>query len=110
MSFIINLINLIHFIIVLSVIISPFINNLVFKNYILIFLVYLLFQYITGYEKCGLTELEYIFMGQEYQNGFMYRIINPLIKVPEEYFNKWLIIGHLIYVCILYNQIYHINL
>ena len=106
MSLIINLINLIHFIIVLLVIISPFVDNLFLKKNILIFLVYLLFQYLTGYEKCGLTELEYIFMGQEYQHGFLYRIINPLIKVPETYFDKWLIIFHLIYVFVLYNQLY----
>ena len=105
MSLIINLINLIHFIIVLLVVISLFIDNLFFKKNILIFLVYLLFQYITGYEKCGLTELEYMFMGEEYQHGFIYRIINPLIKVPEAYFDKWLIIIHIIYVFVLYSQL-----
>jgi len=105
MSIIINLINFIHFIIVLLVVISPFINNRVLKNNVLIFLLYLLFQYITGYQKCGLTELEYIFMGQDYQHGFLYRIINPLIKVPESYFDKWLIVIHLIYVFVLYSQL-----
>jgi hypothetical protein len=105
MSHIINLINLIHFIIVLLVIISPFVDNLFFKKNILIFLVFLLFQYITGYEKCGLTELEYMFMGEEYQHGFIYRIVNPLIKVPEAYFDKWLIIIHIIYVITLYTQL-----
>jgi len=103
--FIVNLINLIHFIIVLLVVVSPFVNNIVLKKNVLIFLIYLLFQYITGYEKCGLTEFEYLFMGQDYKHGFLYRIINPLIKVPEDYFNKWLIIVHLIYVFVLYYQL-----
>jgi len=105
MSFIINLINLIHFIIVFLILISPFVNSLFLKKNVLIFLIYLLFQYITGYEKCGLTELEYIFMGQDYQHGFLYRIINPLIKVPENYFDKLLIVIHLIYVFVLYKQL-----
>ena len=46
MSLIINLINLIHFIIVLLVVISPFIDNLFFKKNILIFLVYLLLNLV----------------------------------------------------------------
>ena len=46
-----------------------------------------------------------MFMGEEYQHGFIYRIINPLIKVPEAYFDKWLIIIHIIYVITLYTQL-----
>ena len=101
-----NIIKLIHLIIVLSVISSPFINNLSFKKYIFYFLIYLLFQYLTGYEKCGLTDFEYYIMGEKYQEGFIYRIIKPLISVNENYFNKYLLLIHLIYILILYYQLY----
>jgi hypothetical protein len=67
---------------------------------------YLLFQYLTGYQKCGFTQLEYMIMGQEYEKGFLYRIINPIIKVPEHYFDKWLFVIHILYVFILILQIY----
>jgi len=102
----VNIIKIIHFIIVLIVFIAPFIDNLTLKQNVLVFLLYLLFQYLTGYQKCGLTELEYVVMGKEYEQGFLYRIINPIIKVPENYFNKWLILIHLFYVFILCYQIY----
>ena len=97
----VNIIKFIHLIIVLIVIISPFVNNLFIKRYVLIFLVYLIFQYLSGYERCGFTELEYLLMGEEYQQGFLYRIINPLIKIPENYFDKWLFLFHILYIIIL---------
>jgi len=100
------IIKIIHLIIVIGIAISPFINNLIFKKNILVLLLFLLFQYLSGYERCGLTELEYLVMGEKYKQGFIYRIINPIIKVPEAYFDKWLIIIHVIYTIILYSQIY----
>ena len=103
----VNIIKIIHLIIVLLIISAIFSDNLFLKKHVLIFLVYLLFQYLTGYEKCGLTEFEYLVMNQKYKEGFMYRIINPLIKVPEDYFNKWLFIFHILYIIILFSQIYY---
>jgi hypothetical protein len=100
-----NIINFIHLILVLVIISAPFIDNNIIKKYVFTFLIYLLFQYLSGYEKCGLTELEYLVMGEKYQHGFLYRIINPLIKIPEEYFDKYLFFVHLIYIIILYNQL-----
>lgn len=103
----VNIIKIIHFIIVSIVIIAPFIDNSILKQNVLVFLIYLLFQYLTGYERCGFTELEYLVMGKEYEEGFLYRIINPIIKVPENYFNKWLILFHVFYVFILFCQLYY---
>lgn len=105
----INLIKIIHTLIVLSVCVSPFIDNIILKKFVFVFLLYLLFQYISGYERCGLTELEYLVMGEEYQQGFMYRIINPLIKVPEKYFDKYIFVIHIIYIFILYSQLKNLN-
>jgi hypothetical protein len=102
---IVNIINTVHLIIVLAVISAPFINNYKLKETVFVFLIYLLLQYISGYERCGLTELEYLVMGEKYQEGFMYRLIKPLIKIPECYFDKYVIIIHFIYLYILYNQL-----
>jgi hypothetical protein len=100
------IIRIIHFILVVLIVISPFISNFYLKKNILVFLVYLLFQYLTGYQKCGLTELEYLAMGQKYQEGFLYRLINPWIKIPESYFDKWLFVIHIILIMVLIYQIY----
>jgi hypothetical protein len=100
-------IRIIHFLIICLILISPFINFYKLKEYVFIFLVYLLLQYLTGYEKCGLTELEYIFMGENYKEGFMYRIIKPMITMKEAYFNNYITIIHLVYIIILYYQLYN---
>jgi hypothetical protein len=101
----VNIIKIIHLIIVLAVISAPFINNYKLKETIYVFLIYLLLQYISGYEKCGLTYLEYLIMGEKYKEGFMYRLIKPIIKISESYFDKYIIFVHLIYIYVLHNQL-----
>ena len=105
-----NIIKLIHLILVIFIVIAPFVSNRQIKINMFIILVYLLFQYLTGYNKCGLTELEYYIMGKDYQQGFLYRLICPVIKVSEDYFDKWIFIFHLIYVGILGCQLYSISI
>jgi hypothetical protein len=100
-----NIIKIIHLVLVFFIIIAPFINSLEIKKHVLVFLLYLLFQYLTGYNRCGLTQLEYYVMGEEYQEGFLYRIINPIIKIPEKYFEDFLYLFHVIYVLILIYQL-----
>jgi hypothetical protein len=97
---------IIHLILIIGVIIAPFSKNMDLKRNALIFLLYLLFQYLTGYQKCGLTELEYFFMGKEYESGFLYRLINPLIKIPENYFNYWFYVIHIILIGVLCYQLF----
>jgi hypothetical protein len=101
-----NIINILHLILVIFIIIAPFVDIKEIKTNVLIILIYLLFQYLTGYNKCGLTELEYYVMKEDYQEGFLYRIISPVIKIPEKYFDNWLYVIHIIYVSILIYQLY----
>lgn len=59
-----------------------------------------------GYEKCGLTQLEYWVMGEKYQQGFLYRLINPIIKVREDYFEKGLVYFHIFLIIVFAYQLY----
>lgn len=96
----------VHFLIVIGVIVSVFVPSCVLKDLALIVLIYLMIQYLLGMEKCGLTELEYLILGQDkYQEGFMYRLINPMIRVPENYFNGGLFVLHFIWIGILSYQV-----
>jgi hypothetical protein len=52
-----------------------------------------------------LTDLEYLLLGDKYKSGFMYRLINPMIKIPEDYFNKYLFCFHITWISILYYQL-----
>lgn len=101
----VNIIKLIHLLIVLAVISAPFINNYAFKENVFVFLIYLLLQYISGYERCGLTELEYLIMGEKYQEGFIYRLIKPMITLPEHYFDRYTFGIHIIFLYVLYYQL-----
>jgi hypothetical protein len=103
------IIKILHLALVFFIIISPLVDLYEIKINVLILLIYILFQYLTGYNRCGLTELEYYFMKEDYQQGFLYRIINPLINVSEKYFDYCLYIVHIIYILILIYQIYFYN-
>lgn len=96
-----KLIRVIHIIIIGLLGIAPFVTNRRYKVYALTFLIYLVLQYISGYQRCGLTELEYLIIGEKYGSGFLYRIINPLITLDERYFDNYLHIIHTIYIVVL---------
>ena len=64
---ILNIIKLIHLVIIIIVISSVFIPNYQLKKYSFTFLIFIFFQWITNYGKCGLTELEYILKGEKYK-------------------------------------------
>ena len=106
---IVKIINSLHLLLTLSLILSVFIPNIKYKKTSLIFLLYIFIQYITNYGRCGLTEIEYLFKKDEYQEGFLYRLIKPVITVPEKYFNKYLYLIHIIWIISLGIQIYYIK-
>ena len=108
-----NIIWIIHLLLVVGIIISVFIpisnnpNSLKFrfKLWSFILLIFLLAQYLTGYQRCGLTEFEYLLKKENYKEGFLYRLIKPVITIPETYFDNYLIILHIIWILILGYQL-----
>ena len=101
------IIKLVHLAIVIIIAVSVLIPNCYIKELAITLLVFIFLQYILGYEKCGLTELEYLLLGeQQHKEGFIYRLVKPIIKVPEKYFNNGLLYLHLIWITILIYQIY----
>jgi hypothetical protein len=102
---IITIINFLHIILILFLSFSVFIDNYKMKKASLILLILIFGQYITNHGRCGLTELEYLFLRERYQEGFMYRLIKPVITLPEEYFNKYYYVLHILWICILWLQI-----
>lgn len=107
---IIEIINLLHMILVVSLISSVFINNYEFKKIALTMLIFTFLQFITNYGKCGLTELEYLFKGEDYKEGFIYRLVKPVITVPEKYFDKYMHCLHTLWIIILWVQLRKIQI
>jgi hypothetical protein len=104
-----KIIQLLHLLLIIGIISSIFINDINVKNIFFTLLIFLFMQYITNYGKCGLTELEYIIKGEKYQEGFLYRLIKPIIVIPEKYFNKYIYILHIIWIIILAYQLDYFN-
>ena len=102
---IIKIINFIHGILVFGLVLSVFVNSNQYKKISLTLLVFILIQYITNYGKCGLTELEYVLKGEKYQEGFIYRLVKPVITLPEQYVNNFYFFLHIIWIIILYRQL-----
>lgn len=99
-----KIINLVHQILVLGLFISVGVDNYAYKKLAFTLLLFILAQFITNYGKCGLTELEYLFKGEKYEEGFIYRIVKPIITVPENYFNNLYYVGHILWIVILWKQ------
>lgn len=103
------IIKVVHLFIIIAVIASIFVKSRILKQLSLTFLVFLLLQYILGFKKCGLTELEYYFLGKNYHQGFIYRLINPIINIPENYCSNGILIIHLLMICVLIYQLYFVS-
>ena len=101
------LIRLLHLVLYISLILSIFQNNYLLKELALIILLFLLVQFITNYGKCTLTQIEYLIMGKKYKDGFLYRLINPIIRRDENYFNYYYYLIHLSLIVILIYQLYN---
>ncbi len=110
MDIISNIIWILHLLLVLCIFLSVIVNDKLIKIFSVAFLFYLLLQYMTGYEKCGLTELEYYVKGERYKEGFLYRLIKPVIRVPEKYFYEKLYLVHLLWILILLYQLGYLTL
>jgi hypothetical protein len=105
MNFIKLIIQILHILLFLFLSCSIFISEIKIKQIALIILIFLFIQYIINYGKCGLTELEYFIMGEKYKEGFLYRLITPVIKRDENYFNYYYYIFHILWIIILCYQI-----
>ena len=101
----IKIINLAHWILVFGLVISIFIDNYQYKQFALTLLIFILAQFLTNYGRCGLTEIEYLFKGDKYTEGFIYQFIKPIITIPEKYFDKYFYAVHILWIGILWKQL-----
>jgi hypothetical protein len=84
---------------------SPLITDCYLKKLILIFMIFLCIQYITKYGKCGLINFERFFLKEKFKEGFIYRLIKPIICYKKNIIYKNYFILILIYMIILYIQL-----
>ena len=101
----IKIINLLHLLLILAIVSSIIIPNKQLKELVFTLLIFIFIQYITNYGKCGLTEIEYLLKGEQYQEGFIYRLIKPIITISEKYIDMYLYWFHILWIFILGYQL-----
>jgi len=100
-----KIIQLLHLILIITIFISVFIPDNKLKKMSITLLLFIFIQFITNFGKCGLTELEYAIRGEKCKEGFIYRLVKPIITVPEKYFDQQLYWIHVLWILILGYQL-----
>ena len=105
-----DIILLFHIILFYIFALSPLITDCYIKKLILILMMFLSLQYVSKYGKCGLINIERfviekVLEKKNFKEGFVYRLIKPLICYKQNiiYKNSFSLI--IIYMVILYIQL-----
>ena len=84
---------------------GPVITDCYLKKVILIFIMFLCLQYVTKYGKCGLINIERFFLKEKFKEGFVYRLIKPIVCYKQNIIYKHYFPLIIIYMIILYVQL-----
>lgn len=102
---IVHAIQALHLALVVGVVVSPFIPVLLYKQYALAFLLFLVLQFFLNHGECGLTTIEAVVLGEKRVDGFLYRLINPIVRFNHTEFYHYIRLYHATYILILIGQI-----
>lgn len=87
-------------------------NDCDYKKLSFILLIFILFQYLTKYGKCGLISIERYFLKDNFKNGFVYRLIKPVVDYRNNpvYDHYMIILLAYIYILLIQIKIYNCNI
>jgi hypothetical protein len=95
-----------HIVLFCGIVFSPLIHECQYKKIILVLILFMIIQFVTKYGKCGLINIEKYFLKDKFKEGFVYRLIKPIICYKINPFGGKYFILLLIYVLILVFQLY----
>ena len=101
------LIRLFHILFVVSCLFAPFVEDCEFKLLMFILTTFTLFHYLLKHGKCGLINIERFFLGDDFKNGIVYRLIKPIISYKNNIFYEKLMFLHITIICVLFYQLYN---
>jgi hypothetical protein len=101
-----QIINYLHLILLIGLLISPFVDNCGFKLNAFILITFIILHFITKYGKCGIINIERLFLKENFKNGFFYKLIKPIISYKNNIFYENLFNLVILYSIILFIQIY----
>ena len=100
---------LLHIIIFYFLALSPVIDDCRIKFISLILIAFITVQLLTKYGKCGLINIEKYFLKEKFKNGFVFRLIKPIICYKKNVIYKHYFLVMLIYILVLYIQVKNAN-
>ena len=100
-----DIILIIHIILFYIIALTPLINDCYVKKMVLIFVIFLCIQYVSKYGKCGLINIERLFLKEKFKEGFVYRLIKPIVCYKQNIIYKNYFPVIIIYMIILYIQL-----
>jgi hypothetical protein len=103
------LIKLFHILFVVSCLFAPIVEDCEFKLLMFILITFTLVHYILKHGKCGLINIERFFLGDDFKNGILYRLIKPIISYKNNIFYEKLMFLHIAIICVLFYQLYNSN-
>jgi hypothetical protein len=105
MNHIVILIQALHLFLVVGVIVAPFVPSFEYKQYALAFLLFLVLQFTLNHGQCGLTEIEGFVLGEKKVDGFLHRLITPVIQFNHSEFYNYVRIFHGVYIFLIVGQL-----
>jgi hypothetical protein len=94
-----------HIILFYILALSPLVTDCYLKKLILIIIVFLLFQYLLKYGKCGIINIERFFLKEKFKEGFFFKLIKPVICYKRNIIYKNYFMLIIIYILILFSQL-----
>jgi hypothetical protein len=94
-----------HIVLFYVLALSPLIKDCYLKKIILILIIFLCIQYVTKYGKCGLINIERFFLKEKFKQGFIYRLIKPIVCYKQNIIYKNYFKLIIIYMLVLYIQL-----
>jgi hypothetical protein len=94
-----------HIILFYSLALSPLITDCYLKKINLILIMFLCIQYVTKYGKCGLINIERFFLKKNFKQGFVYRLVKPVVCYKQNIIYKNYFKLIIIYMLVLYLQL-----
>lgn len=98
-------VRLFHVLFFITILYSLICNDCEIKLMILLLTSFILLQYLSKHGKCTLISIEKYFLGEQFREGIVYRIIKPIISYKNNVFYNKLMFLHVSVILILLYQL-----
>ena len=77
------IIKMVHVLVLLFIVLTPFTNNEILISYNFIFILGMWMHWMMNSNVCVLSEIEYRLTGIKYNEGFINNVLTPIFELPK---------------------------